>query len=137
MAHSLSAQKRVRQNETARARNRWRLKLMRDAIREFNDKLVHGTTAEAADSMRKAAKAVDRTASSGVIHRNQASRRKSRMSARLRAKQQGTTKLSAPVKSAKPAAAKAPGAKPAPAKPAPAKAAPAKGSVTKAPGKSK
>ena len=34
MAHSLSAQKRVRQNEAARARNRWRLRSMRDAIKD-------------------------------------------------------------------------------------------------------
>ena len=48
MAHSLSAQKRVRQNEAARARNRWRLRTMRDAIKDFGDKILHGSAADAA-----------------------------------------------------------------------------------------
>lgn len=92
MAHSLSARKRVRQNEAARARNRWRLKTMRDAIKEFRDKLTHGSVEDATKAMRECAKVVDRTAAKGVIHKNQASRRKSRMSAALKAKKQGTAR---------------------------------------------
>ena len=86
MAHSLSARKRVRQNEAARARNRWRLRTMREAIKTFRDKLAHGTPAEAAEAMKACARIVDRTAQKGVIHKNQAARRKSRMSAALKAK---------------------------------------------------
>jgi small subunit ribosomal protein S20 len=86
MAHSLSAQKRVRQNIKARARNRWRLRTMRDAIKTFRDKLVHGTVEEASEAMKACAKIVDRTAAKGVIHKNQAARRKSRMSAALKAR---------------------------------------------------
>lgn len=86
MAHSLSAKKRIRQNEKARARNRWRLRTMRDAIKEFRDKLVHGSLEEATAAMRRCARIVDRTAAKGVIHKNQAARRKSRMSAALKAK---------------------------------------------------
>ena len=86
MAHSLSAQKRVRQNATARARNRWRLKSMRDAVKTFRDKLIHGSVAEAADAMKACIRIVDRTAAKGVIHKNQAARRKSRMSAALKAR---------------------------------------------------
>jgi small subunit ribosomal protein S20 len=86
MAHSLSARKRVRQNEAARARNRWRLRTMRDAIKVFRDKLVHGTAEEAAEALRTCSWIVDRTAQKGVIHKNQAARRKSRMSAALKAK---------------------------------------------------
>jgi small subunit ribosomal protein S20 len=86
MAHSLSARKRVRQNEAARARNRWRLRTLRESIKTFRDKLAHGTLAEATEAMRACAKIVDRTAQKGVIHKNQAARRKSRMSAALKAK---------------------------------------------------
>lgn len=86
MAHSLSARKRVRQNETARARNRWRLRTMRDGIKEFRDAIIHGDLVKAAEAFRKASKIVDRTAAKGVIHKNQAARRKSRMSAALKAK---------------------------------------------------
>lgn len=87
MAHSLSAQKRVRQNEAARARNRWRLRTMRDAIKDFGDKILHGSAADAAAALKKATQIIDRTAAKGVIHKNQASRRKSRLVAKLKTKQ--------------------------------------------------
>lgn len=86
MAHSLSAQKRVRQNETARASNRWRLRTMRDAIKDFREQILHGSADKAEASFRAACKVIDRTAAKGVIHKNQASRRKSRLSATLKAK---------------------------------------------------
>jgi small subunit ribosomal protein S20 len=86
MAHSNSARKRVRQNVTHRARNRWRLRTMRTAIKEFNQKVAQGTQAEAAEAFKAASKIIDRTAQKGVIHKNQAARRKSRLSARLKAK---------------------------------------------------
>jgi small subunit ribosomal protein S20 len=89
MAHSNSAKKRVRQNIKARALNRWRLRTMRAALKDFADKIANGTNEEAAASCREASKIVDRTAQKGVIHRNQAARRKSRLNARLKAKVKG------------------------------------------------
>lgn len=86
MAHSLSAQKRVRQNEAARARNRWRLRIMRDAIKDFSEKILHGSTAEAKEALGKANQIIDRTAAKGVIHKNQAARRKSRLVSKLKSK---------------------------------------------------
>ncbi|MEN0020969.1 MAG: 30S ribosomal protein S20 [Planctomycetota bacterium] len=84
MAHSISAQKRVRQNITARSRNRWRLRTMRDAIKDFQQHLASGDLDSARESMRKAGSVIDRTAQKGVIHKNQAARRKSRMVAALK-----------------------------------------------------
>lgn len=95
MAHSLSAKKRVRQNAKNAARNRWRSRTMRVAIKEFLDKLAHGTEKDATVAFQKVSKIVDRTAAKGVIHKNQAARRKSRMIKRLRAK------FSAPAKAKK------------------------------------
>ncbi|MFM9996364.1 MAG: 30S ribosomal protein S20 [Phycisphaerales bacterium] len=89
MAHSLSAQKRIRQNALHRARNRWRLTTMREAIKEFRDKLAHGSLEDATTSFRKTSRIVDRTAAKGIIHKNQAARRKSRMSAALKTKKTG------------------------------------------------
>lgn len=86
MAHSNSAKKRIRQNITARARNRWRIRAMREAMKDFSDKVAHGSNEEATASFRKAAAVIDRTAQKGVIHRNQAARRKSRMNKHLKAK---------------------------------------------------
>lgn len=85
MAHSRTAQKRVRQNIEHRARNRWRLQTMREAIKEFREHVLHGTVDQAAESFRKVSRVIDRTAAKGVIHKNQASRRKSRLSATLKA----------------------------------------------------
>ena len=86
MAHSRTAKKRVRQNEASRALNRWRLRDMREVFKDFNEQLLHGSLEQATESFKKASKVIDRSAQKGVIHKNQASRRKSRMSARLKAK---------------------------------------------------
>ncbi len=89
MAHSNSAKKRVRQNITARARNRWRMRNMRDAMKSFETALDTGTNAEATAAFRTVSAVIDRTAQAGVIHSNQASRRKSRMNVKLKAKVTG------------------------------------------------
>lgn len=86
MAHSNSAKKRIRQNVTRRARNRWRMKTMRTAIKLFENAIAAGSVLEATDAFRAASKVVDRSAQKGVIHPNQAARRKSRMNAHLKAK---------------------------------------------------
>lgn len=84
MAHSLSAKKRIRQNVTRRARNRWRLRTMRTAIKAFQTAVAAGDVNQATDAFRSASAIVDKTAQKGPIHRNQAARRKSRMSAALK-----------------------------------------------------
>ena len=86
MAHSLSAQKRIRQNASARALNRWRLKEMRERIKDVLDKIAHATLDDAMAAYRSAQKVIDRTAQKGVIHKNQAARRKSRLVAKLKAR---------------------------------------------------
>lgn len=87
MAHSRTARKRIRQNLKRRALNRWRLRSMRMVLKEFNDKILHGTAEEAKNAYLKCQKVIDRTAQKGTIHKNQAARRKSRMVARLKVKQ--------------------------------------------------
>jgi len=86
MAHSLSAKKRVRQNATHRARNRWRLRQMRGALRSFHEAIATGTPDEAKQAYAECQKVIDRTAQRGVIHKNQASRRKSRLVKMLKTK---------------------------------------------------
>lgn len=84
MAHTNSAKKRIRQNVTRRARNRWRLRSMRVAIKSFDKAIASGSVEDATKAFRDASQVVDKIAQKGVIHRNQASRRKSRMNARLK-----------------------------------------------------
>ncbi|MBX9738203.1 MAG: 30S ribosomal protein S20 [Phycisphaerales bacterium] len=83
MAHSLSAKKRIRQNEKRNARNRWRKATMRDAIKDLTDKILHAPLVEAEAALKTAAQIIDRTAQKGTIHKNQAARRKSRLTARI------------------------------------------------------
>ncbi len=84
MAHSVSAKKRIRQNASHRARNRWRLRAMRSAIKDFETAIAGGDTEAAKTSLRAACAVIDRTAQKGVIHRRQADRRKSRLNQRLK-----------------------------------------------------
>ena len=78
MAHSLSAKKRIRQNEKRRSRNRWRKTALKGARKEFDDTLAHGTPEQAAEKLRQLTHTVDRLAAKKTIHKNAASRRKSR-----------------------------------------------------------
>ena len=72
MAHSISAKKRIRQNLKRRSRNRWRMQTLRTAIKAFEDKAQHAQYAEAETAFRNACRLLDKTASKGVIHKNQA-----------------------------------------------------------------
>lgn len=89
MAHSLSAQKRVRQNQTRAARNRWRERTLRNALKELNDKLLHGSYADCVEPFKVVCRVLDVTAQNGVIHKNTAARKKSRLSAQMKAKKSG------------------------------------------------
>ncbi|MFG0273858.1 MAG: 30S ribosomal protein S20 [Phycisphaerales bacterium] len=86
MANTLSAKKRIRQNETHRRRNRWRLRAMRLAMRDLREKILHGSVQETEEAFKKTCAIIDRTASKGAIHKNTAARKKSRLSARVKAK---------------------------------------------------
>ncbi|MEM1166653.1 MAG: 30S ribosomal protein S20 [Planctomycetota bacterium] len=89
MANTASAKKRVRQNLKRRARNRWRLRIMRDAVKDLETKLAGtSTNDELTASFRAACKVLDRTAQKGVIHKNAAARKKSRLSRQVKAKAQ-------------------------------------------------
>ena len=85
MASTNSSKKRIRQNIKRRALNRWRLRTMRTAIKGFQQSLAAGNAEEATQACREASKVIDRSAQKGVIHRNQAARRKSRMNKALKA----------------------------------------------------
>lgn len=83
MAHSLSAKKRIRQNERRRIRNRARRTALRTKLRRCSDDLIHGNVPDAEKTLREASRALDCEADRGLIHRNAAARRKSRLARRL------------------------------------------------------
>ena len=85
MAHSISAKKRVRQNATRRARNRGRKDRIRTEVKGFLTILSSGSIAKAEEQLKKTVRALDQIASKGTIHKNTASRKRSRLARRLNA----------------------------------------------------
>lgn len=85
MAHSLSSKKRIRQNEKRRMLNRARRSTLRKHLRVFSDLVTHREADKAEEAFRTACKWLDREADRGLIHRNMAARRKSRLAKRLNA----------------------------------------------------
>lgn len=83
MAHSLSAKKRLRQNIKQRARNRAQKSTLKTQVRRFTD-AVHDKNVEGAtEQLRLATKKLDQLGAKGMIHRNAAARKKSRLARRL------------------------------------------------------
>ena len=83
MANLLSAKKRIKQNETRRARNRIRKSVVKTSIRKFEDALKEGDTQLAQDLLRQVTKTLDQTGAKGTMHRNTVGRQKSRLARRL------------------------------------------------------
>ena len=90
MAHSISAKKRVRQNLKRRARNRYRKEQLKDNVKEFNAALTGGDWKKAEEALNKTVQRMDRISTKGTIHRNTASRKRSRMAKRLNAARKAT-----------------------------------------------
>ncbi|MGD9986512.1 30S ribosomal protein S20 [Pseudonocardia sp.] len=82
MANIKSQIKRVKTNEKRRQRNKAVKSSVRTAIRRFREAEAAGDTEKAVELQRAAAKALDKAASKGVIHRNQAANRKSAIAKR-------------------------------------------------------
>lgn len=85
MAHSLSAEKRIRQGAKRRARNRDRKAAVRIEIKQFSKTVASGDVAATEAELKKAMKLIDRVADTGTIHKNTAARRKSRLARQLNA----------------------------------------------------
>ncbi len=82
MANTKSAQKAWRQGQSRAVRNQ----AARSAVRTYVKKAaeaVSGSAEDAAVAVRAAVQALDRAAQRGIVHRNAAARRKSRLMARL------------------------------------------------------
>ena len=83
MAHSLSAKKRIRQNAKRRGINRWRKDQVKDAVRQFEEAVLAGDKAKAADQLVTVYKRLDKVSAKGTIHKNMAARKKSRLARQL------------------------------------------------------
>jgi small subunit ribosomal protein S20 len=83
LANTASAIKRVRQEAKRRSRNRAVKTRMRTFVKRAQLAIAAGDLAQADEAVRDAVSEIDRAAQKGVIHRNNAARRKSRLLQRL------------------------------------------------------
>lgn len=79
MAHSRSAQKRIRQNEIQRLRNRSNRSRLRTDIKKLRQAIAAEDVEEARKLLPGTASLIDRMVKKGVIHQNTGSRYKSRL----------------------------------------------------------
>ncbi|HPU12249.1 MAG TPA: 30S ribosomal protein S20 [Aeromicrobium sp.] len=80
MANIKSQIKRNRQNEAARERNKSVRSALKTSVRRFDEAVEAGNTDDAKALAVEANKKLDKAASKGVIHKNQAANRKSAIS---------------------------------------------------------
>jgi small subunit ribosomal protein S20 len=80
MAHSNSAMKRIRQNETHRDRNRAARSALRTQVKKVREAIEAGDVAVAKSELAAAMKQADKTAGSTTMHANTAGRLKSKLS---------------------------------------------------------
>ncbi len=80
MAHSLSAKKRIRQNEKVRLLNRSRKSSMKTAMKRVFTAVEERNLDEAKGGLPSAMRLIDKAAKAHTIHANTAARRKSRIS---------------------------------------------------------
>ncbi|MBB4930302.1 small subunit ribosomal protein S20 [Lipingzhangella halophila] len=83
MANIKSQKKRNLQNEKRHMRNKAVKSSLKTAVRRFREAAEAGDTEQATERQRHAARQLDKAVSKGVIHKNQAANRKSRMAKRL------------------------------------------------------
>jgi small subunit ribosomal protein S20 len=83
MAHSISALKRARQNEKRRLHNKSIMSSIRTAVKKFRTMCAAGKVDEARSAYPTTIKKLYQAAAKGVIHKNAASRYKSRLAALL------------------------------------------------------
>ena len=74
-----SAQKRARQNIKHRERNRYYRSTARTLVKKAKEAIVSNDLEQATAATQKATQSLDKAAAKGVIHKNNASRRKSRL----------------------------------------------------------
>lgn len=79
MANIKSQIKRNRQNETRRLRNRTFRGSARAAVNKARAQIVAGDAATSKEAVLEAISRLDKAAEKGVIHKNNAARRKSRL----------------------------------------------------------
>ncbi len=85
MANTPQSKKRARQNERRLAVNKARRSRIRTHLRKVEEAIASGNKDDAASALRAAQPEMMRGVTKGVYHKNTASRKMSRLSARVKA----------------------------------------------------
>ncbi|GEO98738.1 30S ribosomal protein S20 [Methylobacterium haplocladii] len=85
MANTVSAKKMTRKIAKRTAINRSRRSRMRTFVRKVEEAIAAGDQAVAADALRVAEPELMKAAQNGIVHKNNASRKVSRLAARVKA----------------------------------------------------
>ena len=83
MANIKSQIKRNRQSERLRQRNKSTRSALKTQIKTFQELAESGDKAKAEEVFRETVRAIDKAAAAGVIHKNTAANKKSRLAKRL------------------------------------------------------
>jgi len=84
MANIKSAEKRARIAEKARLRNKAYKTAMKTRIKRFEKALESGDIENAEPALKDASSFLDKLVSKGIIHKNAAARKKSRLSKKMK-----------------------------------------------------
>jgi len=85
MANSPGAKKRVRKAAFRTAVNKTRRSRMRTFIRKVEEAIASGDATAARDALRQAQPEIMRSVTKGIMHKNTAARKVSRLNARVKA----------------------------------------------------
>lgn len=84
MAIHKSAKTRIRRNAKANLRNTSRMSKTRTALRKIEEAIASGNKAAAAEAFKAGQPEIQRSAGKGLLHKKTASRKLSRLSARIK-----------------------------------------------------
>ena len=85
MANSAQARKRARQAEATRKRNASLTSELRTAVKKVRKSIAAGDKAAALKQLQQSQSAIDRVADKRIVHKNLASRTKSRLATAIKA----------------------------------------------------
>ncbi len=85
MANIKSSKKRILVNEKARVRNVAVRSELKTVVRKVNKAVEAGDKQQAQEALQVASRKLDKAVSKGVIHKNQAANRKSKIAAKVNA----------------------------------------------------
>lgn len=85
MANIKSSKKRILVNEKARVRNVAVRSELKTVVRKVNKAVEAGDKQQAQEALQVAGRKLDKAVSKGVIHKNQAANRKSKIAAKVNA----------------------------------------------------